>query len=210
MKDGTWGDSENFGENPEQFGFICEYDGCVHKYNDKTIKEPTYTENGIIVHTCIYCKENSYEYIPKLIRNGWVSSRKGWKYFKDDIALKGLFKIGDNRYYFGPDAVMKTGWQKIEDKWYYFASDGIMQTGWKKIKKKWYYFEEDGIMQTGWIKLEGKWYYLKSDGSMKKGWHKENGKWYYHNSSGVMLRSCSQKIGDKTYDFNKHGVCTNP
>jgi len=45
---------------------------------------------------------------------------------------------------------------------------------------------------------------------MTTGWLKLGGKWYYFNSSGAMLANCSQKIGKKTYKFDKSGVCLNP
>jgi CubicO group peptidase (beta-lactamase class C family) len=56
---------------------------------------------------------------------------------------------------------------------------------------------------------------LKKNGKVKEklknsDFVKLSGKWYYLNSSGVMLANCSQKIGSKTYKFDKSGVCLNP
>ena len=46
-------------------------------------------------------------------------------------------------------------------------------------------------MQTGWLKLSNKWYYLDP-------------------TNGYMLTNTSKKIGNKTYKFDKNGVCINP
>ena len=65
-------------------------------------------------------------------------------------------------------------------------------------------------MKTGWLLYNGTWYYLNASGSMKTGWLLYNGKWYYFESSGAMLANTSRKIGNKTYNFDANGVCTNP
>jgi len=146
-----------------------------------------------------------------LMLTGWQKINKKWYYFNaDGIMVTGWQKISKKWYYFNTDGIMLTGWQKISKKWYYFNSSGAMLTGWQKISKKWYYFNSSGAMLTGWQKIGGKWYYFESSGAMKTGWLKSGGKWYYLNSSGVMLANCSQKIGNKTYKFDKNGVCLNP
>ena len=50
-------------------------------------------------------------------------------------------------------------------------------------------------MRTGWQKLQA------SNGKTYK---------YYFFSNGVNAINRSVKIGAKTYNFNKYGICTNP
>lgn len=49
-----------------------------------------------------------------------------------------------------------------------------------------------------------------ASGAMQTGWLKQGNSWYYLESSGKMLANTSKKIGNKTYNFNASGVCTNP
>ena len=126
------------------------------------------------------------------------------------INKAGWCQAGSKWFYFNSDGAYRTGWQKISKKWYYFDKYGQMKTGWLELNKKWYYFNSSGVMKTGWLKSGGKWYYFNSSGVMKTGWLSLGGKWYYMNSSGAMLANCSQKIGKKTYKFDKNGVCLNP
>jgi len=161
-----------------------------------------------------WVKENGYWYYFDSgleMAVGWQKISGKWYYFNSSGQMqKGWQKIGKSWYYFESSGAMLTGWQKISKKWYYFNSSGAMLTGWQKISKKWYYFNSSGAMLTGWQKISKKWYYFNSSGDMKTGWLKSGGKWYYFNSSGVMLANCSQKIGSKTYKFDKSGVCLNP
>ena len=133
-----------------------------------------------------------------------------------------IMVTGDPRGLISYEITLKdnyTGFRKVNGKYYYYV-DGEMVTGWRKITNKkgktyQYYFKDDGVMVTGWKKITNKkgktyQYYFKDDGVMKTGWLKLSGKWYYFKTDGVMLANCSKKIGNKTYKFNKNGVCLNP
>ena len=161
-----------------------------------------------------WTKDNGYWYYYDSSLNlavGWKKISGKWYYFnKSGQMLTGWQKISKKWYYFNSSGVMQTGWLKLSGKWYYFESSGAMLTGWQKISKKWYYFNSSGVMLTGWQKISKKWYYFNSSGVMQTGWLKLSGKWYYFESSGVMLANCSKKIGNKTYKFDKNGVCLNP
>jgi len=142
---------------------------------------------------------------------GWKKIGSKWYYFASDGVMRtGWQKISKKWYYFDKSGAMLSGWQKISKKWYYFDASGAMLSGWQKISKKWYYFDASGAMLTGWQKISKKWYYFGTDGVMVTKWQKISGKWYYFGTDGVMLANTSQKIGKKTYKFDKNGVCLNP
>ncbi len=171
-----------------------------------------YVENGAVV-TGVFVPIDDGIYAfdsTGLMLTGWQRSGD-WFYFKSSGKMAtGWTKIGGKWYYFENDGRMVTGWQKIGSSWYYFKSSGVMATGWQKISNKWYYLGTDGKMVTGWQKIGSSWYYFQSSGVMKTGWQKSGGSWYYLDSNGAMLTNCSRKIGNKTYNFNANGVCTNP
>ena len=114
-------------------------------------------------------------------------------------------------------------WLKLSGKYYYITKDG---SGYRdivtEIDKKVYGFDSKGVMQTKWFKWLGyKWFYFDGEGAATLGWKKLGGYWYYFApskmtigstifSKGQMLASTSKKIGNKTYNFNEDGHCTNP
>ncbi len=132
-------------------------------------------------------------------------------YFDENgVMLTGVQEINGATYNFGTSGAALTGWQKLNNVWYYFAASGAMAKGWQKISNVWYYFSDGGKMQTGWRQIGGAWYYFNASGAMQTGWLKQGNSWYYLESSGKMLANTSKKIGNKTYNFNASGVCTNP
>ena len=134
------------------------------------------------------------------------------------------------KYYLNPsNGVMLTGWQSIKNAKgvaykYYFGANGVMRTGWQSIKNAKgvaykYYFGANGVMRTGWqwianskgVKYR---YYFGANGVMRTGWQNikaANGKTYkyYFYANGVNAINRNVKIGNKTYKFNKYGICTN-
>ncbi len=148
--------------------------------------------------------------------------RTGWQSIKNS---KGV----SYKYYFNQYGIMLTGWQNIKNSKgatykYYFGTNGYMRTGWQSIKNSKgvaykYYFHSNGVMLTSWqwianskgVKYR---YYFGDNGYMRTGWQKiKNAKgveyWYYFYSNGVNAINRNVKIGNKTYKFNKYGVCTN-
>ena len=80
-----------------------------------------------------------------------------------------------------------------------------MATGWKKFGSTYYYFDKStGVAKTGWQTLP-------IYGKLTYGWQQISSKWYYFdkNNGGAAVVNTSKKIGNKTYKFNKDGVCTN-
>ena len=165
------------------------------------------------------------------MQTGWQKINNVWYYFQSGGAMAtGWTKVGNTWYYMNGSGAMQTGWQKINNVWYYFQSggamstgwtkvgntwyymngSGAMQTGWQKINNVWYYFQSGGAMATGWQKISNVWYYFQSGGAMATGWQKISNVWYYFDSNGAMLANTSRKIGNKTYNFNSSGACTNP
>ncbi len=168
-----------------------------------------------------------------------IANSKGVKYtyyfHTNGVMLTGWQKIKNAKgvayqYYFNPsNGVMLTGWQKIKNSkgvayQYYFHTNGVMLTGWQNIKNSKgvaykYYFGANGVMRTGWqwianakgVKYR---YYFGTNGYMRTGWQNikaSNGKTYkyYFYNNGVNAINRNVKIGNKTYKFNKYGICTN-
>ncbi len=145
------------------------------------------------------------------MKTGWIKDEGEWYYLESSGAMKtGWLLYNGDWYYLQSDGAMKTGWLQYNGSWYYFQGYGAMKTGWLQYNGSWYYFQDSGAMKTGWLLYNGTWYYLNASGSMKTGWLLYNGKWYYFESSGAMLANTSRKIGNKTYNFDANGVCTNP
>lgn len=167
--------------------------------------------------------------------NGWMKLDGNYYYHKNNALVKGWQNIANYKgvsykYYFNSKGVMLTGWQSIKNSKgvaykYYFGDNGYMRTGWQSIKNSKgvaykYYFGSNGIMRTNWQWIENSKgvkyrYYFGSNGYMRTGWQKiANSKGvvykYYFFSNGVNAINRNVKIGNKTYKFNKYGVCLNP
>jgi glucan-binding YG repeat protein len=54
------------------------------------------------------------------------------------------------------------------------------------------------------------WCYVDKTGYMAVSQWVKDGGWYYLDANGYMIANRSVKIGNKTYNFNASGVCTNP
>ncbi len=169
--------------------------------------------------------------------NKWVKDSKGWCYVgADGYAVTNCWKKDSHGWIYldANGSMTKSKWVKSSGKWYYLDAEGYMLTNkWQKDSKGWVYVGDDGAMVINkwvkdskgwcyvgadgyavtncWKKDSHGWIYLDANGSMTKSkWVKDNGKWYYCNASGYMVANTSVKIGNKTYNFNASGVCTNP
>ena len=59
---------------------------------------------------------------------------------------------------------MAFGWQDVGQHRYYFGDDGVMRLGWQEIDSATYYFKETGVMAIGQITLDGVNYFFTSAG----------------------------------------------
>ena len=158
----------------------------------------------------------------------------------DGTAVKGWKTIDGKKYFFtnyyyeeqldgrkipeysmamaGPKYLTITWYSDCDTNYdYTFNANGKVRTGWIKdnIKNdngstRWYYCDKTGKRLTGWRMIDGKKYYFNKGGLMQTGWIKLSGKWYYLNGSGAAAINTKKKIGDRTYVFDKYGVCQNP
>ena len=137
------------------------------------------------------------------------------------------YEINKKWYSFNTKGVMQTGWVKEKTSngdiyFYYNTTTGVALTGWQTVPinnssttKAIYYFAPSGRigqMYTGLQTINGKKYYFgKTYGKLTYGWQQIDGKWYYFDKAnkGAAVVNTSKKIGNKTYKFNKNGVCTN-
>ena len=169
---------------------------------------------------------------------GWKQINNNWYYFNnaksdkfysstkidnDNYGRKlesGVAKINNKYYGFNANGTMATGWKKFGSTYYYFdKSTGVVKTGWQTLPinntsttTAKFYFDASGKMYTGLKTISGKKYFFGNTyGKLTYGWQKISSKWYYFdkNNSGAAVVNTSKKIGNKTYKFNKDGVCTN-
>ncbi len=145
-----------------------------------------------------------------LNKAGWVVINSKYFYFNaKGVSYGGWASIKNSKgvaykYYFDKYGQRLSGWQNIKASngktyRYYLGGNGVMRTGWQDITNSKgntyrFYFGANGIMRTGWQSIKN------SKGVAYK---------YYFYSNGVMVANTSLKIGNKTYKFNKYGVCTN-
>ena len=204
-------------------------DGETDVYSWKYFNSDGTEYTGLYHSDHYYYLENSNLYL------GWKQVGSDWYYFQGDIpnnlsvsdpiygsALEGgPYILDGEKFIFGSDGKMLTGWQKAGNYWYYLNTDtgdnrGKAIKGWfnDTSRGKWYYLEQFGddfgIMIIGWREIEGYKYYFDGSGAMVTGWLKIGDYWYYFDSNGHMLANTSRNINGKTYNFDADGHCTNP
>ena len=143
-----------------------------------------------------------------LSKGYWETDAQGNKYYyADGVKVKGVYKIGNNFYYFDPvSGIMYTGWRQDEKDTYYYKSDGRLAFGVEKIDGAWYYFkEDDGTMYTGWRKNGNCTYYYDSSGKLVFGTNNINGSWYYFNENDGVMHTGWRKDGEDIYYYDKDG-----
>ncbi len=209
------------------------YTGFHDIANAKGVKETYYFNAKGILQTgspsLVKIGKNTY-YISKagVIQKGKKTVNKKICYFDPKtgaMKLKAFVTINKEKYYFGADGVMVTGWKKIGSYKYYFTATGKMVTGWKKIGSSKYYFTATGKMVTGWKTINKKKYYFKISGAMAKSEYWDG---YFVNANGVRTnkakctwkktakgkrfgnktwyaKSTTLTINGKKYKFNKNG-----
>lgn len=138
-------------------------------------------------------------------KNGWYKANNKWYYGKNGKVSTGFTKIKGKWYFFNAEGVMQKGWQISAGKWYYMESSGKMApSGWKKLSGKWYYLDKGSDMVVGFKKIKGSWYLFGEDGKMTTGWQSYGDRYYYMEKSGKMAIGW-KKIGNKWYYLDKGG-----
>lgn len=86
----------------------------------------------------------------------WKKTSKGWKFGGVTKVENGKktewwaesrwVKLGNKKYYFDKNGIMKTGWINVSNKWYFLSSNGAAVTSTTKtIKGKAYRFDKNGV-----------------------------------------------------------------
>lgn len=76
----------------------------------------------------VYPEEEMSEH-RNILLGKWVRGRAGWQYQYQNENLTSWALINGRWYFFGTDAIMKTGWQMYKDKWYYLDPEtGVMRS----------------------------------------------------------------------------------
>ncbi len=158
------------------------------------------------------------------LKSGWMQKDRNWYFFKDNIAVTGVVKIGNYWYQFGDSscAMFTHGWVKEDGKWYYATSGGQLQTGWVTLNKEKYYFDEEAVCAFGKAKIDDAYYYFdrKSGAQVVSGWIEDE--YEVEDEEGVKkivketLYACEAAAGQlavgrteiegEIYYFNEDGV----
>ena len=140
-------------------------------------------------------------------QDGWLRERDGVSYIVNGEPVTGWQTIGDGRYYFGTDGILRTGWQTIAEHTYYFMPDGNLVTGWLELGVNRYYLDEEGVRVTGWKTIDGLLHYFGADGALQTGIVEENGALYLLGEEGLVCSDWIQIDGALYYgDAQGHPV----
>lgn len=195
--------------------FINNPNDCKkHLKTDAQIKKMAVADaTGIAKYYGLQKKGSTGDKTNTTVKKGLVKEGNAlYLYNNDGTVMRGLVKYNKNYYYAASNGKLQTGWKKIGTKKYYFdRTTAAARTGFQTIGKYKYYFASNGVMKTKWVTIKGKRYYFsKVNGKLLTHyWLKYNDKWYRLDRNGTPLVNCKRKIGNKTYTFNKKGVCTN-
>lgn len=157
--------------------------------------------------------------------DGWNAGIRGVTYVLDGKSVTGWQNIGDARYYFGDNGILRTGWQEIDGDTYYLGTDGVMVTDWldhdgtryylrsdgrlargqQEIDGDLYQFAADGQFITGIVEQDGQIYLYNDYGFLHQGWMEFEGTRYYADENGTPLRGW-QEIGGIRYYFHDSGA----
>lgn len=126
-------------------------------YNSYYIDEEYYLfDNQGIMQTNKEFGNRYYGEDGKAVRNKWVQSSGGYRYYNDYCSY---YRGGT-----GPDGTEYADLEEIDGKYYAFDSNGYMKTGWVHQWDTWYYFNADGSRASNqWVDDT---YYMDANGSL--------------------------------------------
>lgn len=155
---------KNQWQNVDGYGWMY-FDASGYKYrawedggyNSYYIDEEYYLfDNQGIMQTNKEFGNRYYGEDGKAVRNKWVQSSGGYRYYNDYCSY---YRGGT-----GPDGTEYADLEEIDGKYYAFDSNGYMKTGWVYQWDTWYYFNANGSRASNqWIDDT---YYVDADGSM--------------------------------------------
>lgn len=128
--------------------------------------------------------------------DGWKQENNGWKYYKENKALKAWQQINNNWYFFNEDGSLKTGWyMDATNNWYFLdssktANEGVLLSGWQWIDGYCYYFEGTDNTTFGKMYSNAVVSGYKVDALGR--WINESGTEYYEAGKGISTGNASQ------------------
>ncbi len=145
------------------------------------------------------------------VKNAKLVTKWGSTYYvtEDGEKLTGRQVIEGETFFFNlkTGSMVKSSFVEIDGQKYYFGSDGKMVTG---FMTKWlttYYLDEKGVMQTGLTKIGEKMYFFKDNGHLvKSGWITDGDNKYYAKGDGVLAVNETIKKWGRSYTFDENGV----
>lgn len=121
---------------------------------------------------------------------GFVKTAQGTKYDwgGGNYCVNNWVHVKDHWYYFGNDALMRTGWIQRDDTWYFATDTGELQAGIMKINDNVYKFDRNSCkLITGYDDYNGKTYYFTENG-VKGGTYYDPYVYTQWNSNGSLKR----------------------
>lgn len=141
----------------------------------------------------------------------WVEKYGSWYYVSPTgEKTTGMQEIEGTTYLFSKSGTLQSNvfYEKDGNK-YYFGQDGTLVTGWFNKWSSTYYADENGVIQTGFTEIDGDTYYFKADGRMTKStWITSGGNKYYSKADGKLAKSETITKWGKKYVFNEEGILT--
>lgn len=122
--------------------------------------------------------------------------------------------IGNDIYYNDQNGNILKGISKIGNQKFYFSNDGVLQRN-KKIITEGVYYEVDrvGKMNTApnkWVNVNNTVYRTLADGKFAKGVTRIGNKDYMFDKDGVLQKNKKMILSNKYYEVDQTGVVTNP
>lgn len=111
-------------------------------------------------------------------------------------------------FYYNEESEVVRGWIALDNNVYFYIDDSGCVYGWRFIDGNWFYFDEHAHLSIdSWIYANGYWYRVGTNGRMiRDQWYTDSeGNSYYLDNDGRMVTG-RQRIGDKVYTFDAHGV----
>lgn len=168
------------------------------------------SENGLPVAP----SESDDNSVVVVQENSWIDEN-GARYYTDENGhrVKGIYKIGDNIYYFDPVTGalrQEAGWRNWNNYRYFTDQRGIAYAGqFITFGEPRYYMGVDGILSIGiFTTADGSVYYSDNTGQVinKAQWIQDDGKRYFSNSEGELYRDQFITFGDSRYYMGTGGA----
>lgn len=148
------------------------------------------------------------------VKTGWITIGPWTLYYSPTTgaAATGITAIEGKTYLFDGNGIWVTGKGIIDynGERYCFGDDNVVITGWFSFNGWTLYFDtKTAAAAKGFKSIDGNTYYFDSNAIMRTGLSVINGQQYYFYDTGIMARNAWVTIGGQRYYFGSNGVGSN-